>query len=69
MLKYKGLFATSSCSYHVDRYMFLDLLRSAARDAGKQARLIEIRSQAKDHPASLAVPETEYLKCVLMEVF
>lgn len=69
MLRYKGLFATSSCSYHVDRYMFLDMLRSAARDAGKQARVIEIRSQAKDHPASLAVPETEYLKCVLMEVF
>jgi 23S rRNA (cytosine1962-C5)-methyltransferase len=69
MLRYKGLFATSSCSYHVDRYMFLDMLRSAARDAGKQARVIETRSQAKDHPASLAVPETEYLKCVLMEVF
>ena len=69
MLKYKGLFATSSCSYHVDRYMFLDLLRSAARDAGKQARVIEMRSQAKDHPASLAVPETEYLKCALLEVF
>ena len=69
LLKYKGLFATSSCSYHVDRVMFLDILRAAARDAGKQARVIETRSQAKDHPAALTVPETEYLKCVLMEVF
>jgi 23S rRNA (cytosine1962-C5)-methyltransferase len=69
LLKYKGLFATSSCSYHVERAMFLDILRAAARDAGKQARVIETRSQAKDHPAALTVPETEYLKCVLMEVF
>lgn len=68
LLKYRGLFATSSCSYHVERAMFLDILRSAARDAGKQARVIETRSQAKDHPASLTVPETEYLKCVIMEV-
>lgn len=69
LLKYKGLFASGSCSYHVDREMFLEMLRSAARDAGRQVRLIEVRSQAKDHPISLAVPETEYLKCVLMEVF
>lgn len=69
LLKYKGLFATASCSYHVDRAMFLEMLRSAARDAGRQARLVEIRGQAKDHPVSLSVPETEYLKCVLMEVF
>jgi len=68
LLMYRGLFATSSCSYHVDRSMFLEMLRSAARDAGKQARIIEVRSQAKDHPASLTVPETEYLKCVIMEV-
>lgn len=69
LLEYKGLFATSSCSYHVDRVMFMEMLRSAARDAGRQARIIETRGQAKDHPVSLSVPETEYLKCVLMEVF
>lgn len=69
LLEYKGLFATSSCSYHVDRAMFLEMLRSAARDARRQARVIETRGPAKDHPVSLAVPETEYLKCVLMEVF
>ncbi len=68
LTKYKGLLATSSCSYHIDRATFLDILRSSARDAGRQARVIEARSQAKDHPASLTVPETEYLKCVLLEI-
>ena len=68
LLRHGGLFATSSCSYHVDRMMFFEMLRTAARGAGRQARIIETRSQAKDHPVSLAVPETEYLKCVIMEV-
>src|SRR3990170_549073 len=63
-----GLLATSSCSYHVDRAMFLEMLRAAAKNAGKQTRIIEVRGQAKDHPISLAVPETEYLKCVIMQI-
>lgn len=68
ILKKGGLLATSSCSYHIDRESFLDMLRAAANDAGRQARLIEIRSQAKDHPVLLSVPETEYLKCAFLEV-
>lgn len=68
LLKDGGLFATSSCSFHVERLAFLDMLRSAARSAGKTGRILEVRSQAKDHPIALAVPETEYLKCVIMAV-
>lgn len=68
LLKEGGLLATSSCSYHVDRVAFMEMLRSAAKDAGRQARVIEYRSQAKDHPVSLSVPETEYLKCVILQV-
>lgn len=68
LLKDGGLLATSSCSYHIDRPAFMEMLRSAAKDAGRQARVIESRSQAKDHPVSLSVPETEYLKCVILEV-
>jgi len=67
LLKEGGLLATSSCSYHIDRTAFMDMLRSAAKDAGRQARVIESRSQAKDHPVSLSVPETEYLKCVILQ--
>jgi len=68
LLKKGGLLATSSCSYHIDRVMFIDIVRSAARDAGRQARLIEVRSQAKDHPVLLSMPETGYLTCAFLEV-
>lgn len=68
LLRKGGLLATSSCSFHVDRLTFLEILRSAAKDANRSSRIIEVRSQAKDHPISLQVPETEYLKCVIMEV-
>jgi 23S rRNA (cytosine1962-C5)-methyltransferase len=67
LLKKGALMATSSCSYHVDRAAFLDMLRAAARDAGRTVRVVEVRSQARDHPALLSVPETEYLKCAFLE--
>lgn len=63
-----GLLATSSCSHHISRDVFLEILRAASRDAGKRFRLIEMRSQAKDHPLLLSMPETEYLKCAFLEV-
>ncbi len=63
-----GLLASSSCSHFVDRSEFLDLLRRAARKAKRSLRLIELRSQAKDHPVLLAMPETEYLKFALLQV-
>lgn len=68
LLKKGGILATSSCSYHIDKEMFVEMLRSAARDAGRQVRLIEMRSQGKDHPVLLSMPETEYLKCAFLEV-
>ncbi len=67
LLKKGGLLATSSCSYHVDREAFMEVLRSSAKDAGRAVRIVEMRSQAKDHPPLLSVPETEYLKCVILE--
>lgn len=68
LLKRGGIFASSSCSYHIDRMVFLDILRDAARDAGRDVRLLEYRSQGRDHPVLLSVPETEYLKCAFLEL-
>ncbi|MFN3740658.1 MAG: class I SAM-dependent rRNA methyltransferase [Thermodesulfovibrionales bacterium] len=68
LLKKGGIMATSSCSHHISREVFLDILRQAARGAGRTIRIIEFRSQAKDHPVLLQVPETEYLKCAILEV-
>ncbi|HZC23759.1 MAG TPA: class I SAM-dependent rRNA methyltransferase [Candidatus Binatia bacterium] len=68
MLGPGGLLVTCSCSYHVNEASFLEMLASAALDAHRKLRLIEIRGQAKDHPVLLNVPETAYLKCVIASV-
>lgn len=68
MLRPAGILATCSCSYHVGQADLLEMLASAALDAHRTLRLIEVRSQAKDHPVLLNVPETAYLKCVIASV-
>ncbi len=67
-IKRRGIIATSSCSHHVDRETFMIMLRRSARKAQRSFRVIELRSQAKDHPVLLAMPETEYLKCAILQV-
>ncbi len=62
-----GILVTCSCSYHVDAATFLDILRSAAADAHREFRLLELRTQAADHPVLLAAKETQYLKCAILE--
>jgi len=65
MLRPGGTLVTCSCSYHVSRADFLEMLADAALDAHRTLRLIEVRGQARDHPILLNVPETAYLKCVI----
>lgn len=62
-----GYLITCSCSYHMGREPFRELLARAAQQAGRQLRLVEARSQAPDHPVLLAVPETDYLKCFVLQ--
>ncbi len=66
LVKRGGILATSSCSYHIEKTVFLEALCDAARDAGRNARLLEYQSQGRDHPILLSVPETEYLKCAFL---
>lgn len=62
-----GHLFTCSCSYNLDDAAFLDILREAAADAGRTVRIIESRTQALDHPILLTLPESKYLKCVVLE--
>ena len=63
-----GYLATCSCSHFMTKEMFLEMLRSAARDAGVSLKLIEARGQSPDHPVLLNVPETDYLKFFLLQI-
>ena len=68
MLRPGGVLVTCSCSFHVSSQAFLEMVAEAALDAHRFVRLLESRGQAKDHPAVLGVPETGYLKSVIVSV-
>ncbi len=62
-----GVLATFSCSHHVSPALFEEVCRAAAGDARRPVRLRATLGQARDHPVLLAVPETRYLKGLLLE--
>jgi 23S rRNA (cytosine1962-C5)-methyltransferase len=68
LLEPGGILVTCSCSHHVGEAMLLEIVAQAALDAGRTLRVIERRTQAADHPILLTVPETLYLKCLILQV-
>ena len=62
-----GLLFTASCSFHLSKSLFLEMLEAAAADSGRRMVLREIRGQPLDHPELLTVPETGYIKGALLE--
>lgn len=68
MLRPGGILVTCSCSYHVSAPDFLDVVADASRDAHRELRILESRTQSKDHPIHASVPETGYLKCMIAYV-
>ena len=68
MLRPGGILVTCSCSFHVSAADFLKVVGDAAQDAHKSLRIIENRGAARDHPGLLNVPETSYLKCLILSV-
>lgn len=67
MLRPGGLLVTCSCSHHVTGADLEAVVASAAADASRRVRLLERRSAAPDHPVILNLPETEYLKCLVLQ--
>jgi 23S rRNA (cytosine1962-C5)-methyltransferase len=61
-----GTLVTCSCSYNVDEALFLDIIQDAAADARVAVTLVEKRMQGRDHPVLIGVPETYYLKCLVL---
>ena len=66
MLRPGGILVTCSCSYHVSASDLLEAVTSASVDSHRNLRLLENRGQAKDHPSVLGIPETAYLKCLIL---
>ena len=68
LLKPGGYLVTCSCSYHISEPLFLQILAEAANDARKTISVAERRTQSQDHPILLTMPETHYLKCLIVRV-
>jgi 23S rRNA (cytosine1962-C5)-methyltransferase len=63
-----GILVTCSCSHHMSEAMLLEIVAEASLHTGRTLRVLERRTQAQDHPILLTVPETHYLKCVILQV-
>jgi 23S rRNA (cytosine1962-C5)-methyltransferase len=63
-----GVLVTCSCSHHLSEAMLLEIVAEAALDAKRELRVLERRTQAQDHPILLTVPETCYLKCLVLQL-
>jgi 23S rRNA (cytosine1962-C5)-methyltransferase len=62
-----GLLFTASCSFHLTKPLFLEMLEAAAADSGRRIALRQFRGQPLDHPEVLTIPETGYIKGALLE--
>ena len=63
-----GILVTCSCSHHLSEASLLEIVAAASLDTHRTLRVLERRTQAQDHPILLTVPETMYLKCLILEV-
>jgi 23S rRNA (cytosine1962-C5)-methyltransferase len=63
-----GVLITCSCSHHLSEAQLLEIVATASLQTGRKLRVLERRTQSQDHPILLTVPETLYLKCLILEV-
>jgi 23S rRNA (cytosine1962-C5)-methyltransferase len=68
MLRPGGQLVTCSCSHHVGWAELEGAVAAASSDAHRRVRILERRGAAPDHPVVLNIPETEYLKCLVLTV-
>lgn len=68
ILKSGGYLITCSCSHYMTANLFEKMLKEAARDSGRAARCVEIKTQSPDHPALLCADETAYLKFYVLQI-
>jgi 23S rRNA (cytosine1962-C5)-methyltransferase len=67
LLEEDGILVTCSCSHHLDDDLFRQVLLESARAARRPMRVLDWAGEAPDHPRLLAVPETHYLKCAVLQ--
>jgi 23S rRNA (cytosine1962-C5)-methyltransferase len=62
-----GVLYTASCSFHLTRSLFLEMIQGAAEDSGRRLVLRQVLGQPVDHPEIVTIPETGYLKGAILQ--
>lgn len=62
-----GVLYTASCSFHLTRPLFLEMIEGAAQDSGRRLVLRQVLGQPIDHPEVVTIPETGYLKGAILQ--
>ena len=68
LVKDGGFLISSSCSHYMTFPLFQNMLTDAARESSRKARIVEIRTQASDHPSMLSTDESLYLKFFVLQI-
>lgn len=68
LVKDGGFLISSSCSHYMTFPLFQNMLTDAAKEIGRKARIVEIRTQASDHPSMLSTDESLYLKFFVLQI-
>ncbi|MDD5269822.1 MAG: class I SAM-dependent rRNA methyltransferase [Candidatus Omnitrophica bacterium] len=68
LLKKGGHLMTCSCSYNLSEGQFMDIIDESLWESRRRAKLVEKRIQPRDHPILLNFPESNYLKCFVLEM-
>jgi 23S rRNA (cytosine1962-C5)-methyltransferase len=68
VLRPGGVLLTASCSHHLSEEMLEEIVLDAANDVGRRLQILERRGAGRDHPVLMGVPETRYLKCLILRV-
>lgn len=63
-----GYLVTCSCSQHLSINQFLEMIKQSVFESGKQAKLVELRTQGKDHSTLIGADETLYLKVAILKL-
>jgi 23S rRNA (cytosine1962-C5)-methyltransferase len=66
LLEQNGVLVSASCSHHIDRDAFLEMLHDSAVKAGRTIQVAEVCGASPDHPTLLAMPETSYLTLAVL---
>lgn len=63
-----GYLFSASCSHNVETQAFGQEVRAGVQRAGRGGRVLREAGAAPDHPAHLFLPETAYLKALLLQL-